>query len=81
MSESETTKNPELQPTEWISVKQFCARNPGVSSWLIGEMIRKSELDCVRLGRRILLPANALRLLADRQHAARGSGCEANHAG
>ena len=32
----------------------------GVSQWLVREMCRTGQLRCVRLGRRIVIPAGAL---------------------
>lgn len=59
------------QPVEWLTRQQFAERNPGVSFWLIGDLVRRGELDSVRLGRRLLIPSNALELLAERQRSER----------
>jgi len=59
------------EPSEWLSIREFSARHPGISSWLIGEMVRRQQLPHVRVGRRILLPENALTLLAEHQRGER----------
>jgi hypothetical protein len=56
---------------EWLSIREFHHRHPNVSIWLIGEMVRQQRLPHVRVGRRILLPENALSVLAERQQEAR----------
>lgn len=67
---------PEL-PIEWLSIREFSLRHPGISTWLIGEMVRRQQLPHVRVGRRILLPENALSLLAQSQQQERqASGAE-----
>jgi hypothetical protein len=52
---------------EWLTIREFSQRHPGISIWLIGELVRRQQLPHVRLGRRILLPENALSLLAESQ--------------
>jgi hypothetical protein len=58
-------------PAEWLSIREFHQRHPGISIWLIGELVRRQQLPHVRLGRRILLPENALSQLAEGQQAER----------
>lgn len=51
---------------EWISAAEFARRNHGViGRTLVYDAIRRGDIPSVRLGRRILVPADALdRLLA-----------------
>ena len=51
---------------EYFSVKEFKDRL-GVSSNLIYEQLRKGALPSVRLGGRILIPADALQQMMERQ--------------
>ena len=55
-----------LADKEYFSVKEFKDRL-GVSSNLIYEQLRKGTLPSVRLGGRILIPANALQQMMERQ--------------
>jgi hypothetical protein len=59
------------EPIKWLSIREFSVRHPEISTWLIGEMVRRQQLPHVRVGRRILLPENALTLLAERQRGER----------
>ena len=51
----------------YFSVKEFKDRL-GVSSNLIYEQLRKGALPSVRLGGRILIPADALQQMMEKQH-------------
>ena len=52
----------------WISLREFIAAlNGACSPWLIGELIRRNQLAHVRLGRKILVRADALDVLAAEQ--------------
>ena len=51
---------------EYFSVKEFKDRL-GVSSNLIYEQLRRGALPSVRLGGRILIPADALQQMMERQ--------------
>ena len=48
----------ESRPRKAYTVAEAAAL--GVSEWLVREMCRTGQLRCVRLGRRIVIPANAL---------------------
>ena len=56
-----------MSTQEWISAAEFARRNHGViGRTLVDDAIRRGDIPSVRLGRRILVPADALdRLLAD----------------
>ena len=56
-----------IDDKEFLSVKEFKDRL-GVSSNLIYEQLRKGALPSVRLGGRILIPADALQQLMEKQH-------------
>lgn len=59
-------------PAVFLTVKQFAARHEGqISPWLIGEAVRRGQLPHVRLGRKILIPEDALSSMVDEQHLAR----------
>lgn len=65
---------------EYLTVKQFAERHAGaMSPWLVGESVRRGQLPHVRVGRKILIPANALDLMAERQ--AGGHSSRANSRG
>jgi excisionase family DNA binding protein len=53
--------------TEWLSVKDFLERHRGqIGRSSVYDRIKDKSLPAVRLGRRILIPADALeRLLAE----------------
>ena len=55
-----------IDDKEFLSVKEFKDRL-GVSSNLIYEQLRKGALPSVRLGGRILIPADALQQMMERQ--------------
>ena len=48
----------ESRPRKAYTVAEAAAL--GVSGWLVREMCRTGQLRCVRLGRRIVIPADAL---------------------
>jgi excisionase family DNA binding protein len=51
---------------ELVSVDEV-ATWMGVSPWLLYEAIKRDELACARLGRRVLIPRRALEKLAGRE--------------
>ena len=51
----------------FISVREFTKRH-GLSRNLIYEQLRKGALPSVRLGGRILIPADALQQMLEKQH-------------
>ena len=55
-----------IDDKEFLSVREFKDR-AGVSSNLVYEQLRKGVLPSVRLGGRILIPADALQQLMQRQ--------------
>jgi hypothetical protein len=55
---------------EWLSIKEFSARHRCISQWLVGEAVRRNKLPHVRVGRRVLIPADAIAVLAEEQAAA-----------
>ena len=59
-------KEAKLADKAYFSVKEFKDRL-GVSSNLIYEQLRKGALPSVRLGGRILIPADALQQMMERQ--------------
>ena len=67
MSEGLEVKEAKLADKAYFSVKEFKDRL-GVSSNLIYEQLRKGALPSVRLGGRILIPADALQQLMEKQH-------------
>ena len=67
LSEGLEVKEAKLADKEYFSVKEFKDRL-GVSSNLIYEQLRKGALPSVRLGGRILIPADALQQLMEKQH-------------
>ena len=67
MSEGLEVKEAKLADKAYFSVKEFKNRL-GVSSNLIYEQLRKGALPSVRLGGRILIPADALQQLMEKQH-------------
>ena len=66
LSEGLEVKEAKLTGKEYFSVKEFKDRL-GVSSNLIYEQLRKGALPSVRLGGRILIPADALQQMMERQ--------------
>ena len=54
----------ETRPWKAYTVAEAAAAL-GVSEWLVREMCRTGQLRCVRLGRRIVIPADALDELLD----------------
>ena len=66
LNEGLEVKEANLADKEYFSVKEFKDRL-GVSSNLIYEQLRKGALPSVRLGGRILIPADALQQLMQRQ--------------
>ena len=76
LSEGLEVKEAKLADKAYFSVKEFKDRL-GVSSNLIYEQLRKGALPSVRLGGRILIPADALQQLMQRQHQQEASAeCE-----
>ena len=67
LSEGLEVKEAKLADKEYFSVKEFKDRL-GVSSNLIYEQLRKGALPSVRLGGRILIPADALQQMMEKQH-------------
>ena len=67
LSEGLEVKEAKLADKAYFSVKEFKDRL-GVSSNLIYEQLRKGVLPSVRLGGRILIPADALQQLMEKQH-------------
>ena len=67
LSEGLEVKEAKLADKAYVSVKEFKDRL-GVSSNLIYEQLRKGALPSVRLGGRILIPADALPQLMEKQH-------------
>jgi len=55
------------EPIEWLTTREFSQRHRNISAWLIGEMVRQQKLPHVRVGRRILIPDDALAQLAESQ--------------
>ena len=66
LSEGLEVKEAKLADKAYFSVKEFKDRL-GVSSNLIYEQLRKGALPSVRLGGRILIPADALQQMMERQ--------------
>ena len=66
MSKGLEVKEAKLADKAYFSVKEFKDRL-GVSSNLIYEQLRKGALPSVRLGGRILIPADALQQMMERQ--------------
>lgn len=52
---------------EWLSIREFAQAHPQISPWLVGELVRRNQIDHVRIGRRVLIPRDALDRLAARQ--------------
>ena len=76
LSEGLEVQEAKLADKAYFSVKEFKDRL-GVSSNLIYEQLRKGALPSVRLGGRILIPADALQQLMQRQHQQEASAeCE-----
>lgn len=66
---------------EWLTIKEFVARHQGrVSAWNVGESVRQKRIPHVRVGRRVLIPANALDLMAQEQGTAHPMGHATNDA-
>lgn len=76
---ADTTDNP-TNPPGWLTIAEFSERHPGISRWLVGEMVRRGELLHVRAGRRVLIREDALLQLAERQAAER-AGVDFHHVG
>lgn len=52
-----------------LSVKE-CAEALGVTHWTVSRFIKRGELSCIRVGRRVLIAPNDLRIFLESRRVA-----------